>query len=57
MPPGEPRSREKLAGLLWSDRSDKQARDSLKHYRQDVILGGDEPFQGIRPLITPGALH
>jgi TolB-like protein/DNA-binding SARP family transcriptional activator len=30
MPPGEPRSREKLAGLLWSDRSDKQARDSLK---------------------------
>jgi DNA-binding SARP family transcriptional activator len=30
MPPGEPRSREKLAALLWSDLSDKQARDSLK---------------------------
>src|SRR5262249_17588836 len=30
MPPGEPRSREKLTSLLWSDRSDKQARDSLK---------------------------
>src|SRR5262249_41610740 len=30
MPPGEPRSRDKLAGLLWSDRGDKQARDSLK---------------------------
>src|SRR5215813_1577229 len=30
MPPGEPRTREKLASLLWSDRSEKQARDSLK---------------------------
>jgi TolB-like protein/DNA-binding SARP family transcriptional activator/Flp pilus assembly protein TadD len=27
---GELRSRDKLAGLLWSDRADKQARDSLK---------------------------
>ncbi len=34
MPPGKPRSREKLAGLLWSDRSDKQARDSLKQALQ-----------------------
>ena len=30
MPPGKPRSRDKLASLLWSDRGDKQARDSLK---------------------------
>ena len=30
MPAGEPRSRDKLAGLLWSDRGDSQARDSLK---------------------------
>ena len=28
---GTPQSREKLAGLLWSDRGDAQARDSLKH--------------------------
>ncbi len=31
MPPGEARSRDRLAGLLWSDRGDKQAHDSLKH--------------------------
>lgn len=30
MPAGEPRSREKLAGMLWSERGEKQARDSLK---------------------------
>ncbi|HET7237577.1 MAG TPA: BTAD domain-containing putative transcriptional regulator, partial [Terrimicrobiaceae bacterium] len=29
--PRVPQSREKLAGLLWSDRGDAQARDSLKH--------------------------
>jgi DNA-binding SARP family transcriptional activator len=29
--PGSSFSREKLAGLLWSDRGDAQARDSLKH--------------------------
>jgi TolB-like protein/Tfp pilus assembly protein PilF len=28
---GAPLSRDKLAGLLWSDRGDPQARDSLKH--------------------------
>lgn len=28
---GAPQSRDKLAGLLWSDRGDTQARDSLKH--------------------------
>ena len=30
MPPGELRSRDKLCGLLWGDRGDKQAHDSLK---------------------------
>jgi len=30
MPAGESRSRDKLAGMLWSERGDKQARDSLK---------------------------
>jgi TolB-like protein/DNA-binding SARP family transcriptional activator len=29
--PGASQSRNKLAGLLWGDRGDKQARDSLKH--------------------------
>src|SRR5262245_54141671 len=29
--PGVSHSREKLANLLWSDRGDQQARDSLKH--------------------------
>ena len=28
---GAPQSRDRLAGLLWSDRGDPQARDSLKH--------------------------
>ncbi len=31
LPPGTTRTRDKLAGLLWSDRGDGQARDSLKH--------------------------
>jgi TolB-like protein/Tfp pilus assembly protein PilF len=31
LPPGATHSREKLANLLWSDRGDGQARDSLKH--------------------------
>jgi TolB-like protein/Tfp pilus assembly protein PilF len=30
IPAGESRSRDKLAGLLWSDRGDSQARESLK---------------------------
>ena len=29
--PGVLQSRDKLAGLLWSDRGEAQARDSLKH--------------------------
>ena len=31
LPAGVTHRREKLAGLLWSDRGDPQARDSLKH--------------------------
>jgi TolB-like protein/DNA-binding SARP family transcriptional activator len=31
LPPGTAHSRDKLASLLWSDRGDPQARDSLKH--------------------------
>ena len=31
LPPGAPHSRDRLAGLLWSDRDDARARDSLKH--------------------------
>jgi TolB-like protein/DNA-binding SARP family transcriptional activator len=31
LPPGTTHSRDKLASLLWSDRGDAQARDSLKH--------------------------
>jgi TolB-like protein/DNA-binding SARP family transcriptional activator len=46
MPPGEPRSREKLAGLLWGDRSDKQARDSLKQ----ALLRIRKSFGSLNPL-------
>jgi TolB-like protein/DNA-binding SARP family transcriptional activator len=31
LPPGATHSRDKLAGLLWSDRGEEQARDCLKH--------------------------
>jgi TolB-like protein/DNA-binding SARP family transcriptional activator/Tfp pilus assembly protein PilF len=31
LPPGTTHTRDKLASLLWSDRGDQQARDSLKH--------------------------
>jgi TolB-like protein len=30
LPPGKPQSREKLTGLLWSDRGESQARSSLR---------------------------
>jgi TolB-like protein/DNA-binding SARP family transcriptional activator len=46
MPPGEPRSRDKLAGLLWSERGDKQARDSLKQ----AILRLRKSFGSLHPL-------
>jgi DNA-binding SARP family transcriptional activator len=47
MPPGEPRSRDKLAGLLWSDRGDKQARDSLKQ----AVLRLRKSFGTLHPPI------
>lgn len=31
LPPGEPRARETLIGLLWSDRNEEQARGSLRN--------------------------
>src|SRR5262245_18177911 len=45
MPSGEPRSRDKLAGLLWSDRADSQARDSLKQaiFKLRKALDGVQP--------------
>src|SRR5262245_63246911 len=46
MPPGEPRSRDKLAALLWSDRGDKQARDSLKQ----AVLRLRKSFGSMHPL-------
>jgi TolB-like protein len=46
MPPGEPRSRDKLAALLWSDRGDKQARDSLKQ----AVLRLRKSFGSMYPL-------
>jgi TolB-like protein/DNA-binding SARP family transcriptional activator len=41
--PGMSQSRDKLASLLWSDRGDRQARDSLKH-----------AVAGLRQLLKPG---
>jgi TolB-like protein/Flp pilus assembly protein TadD len=46
MVPGELRSREKLAALLWSDRAEKQARDSLKQ----AILRLRKSFDSVHPL-------
>jgi TolB-like protein/Tfp pilus assembly protein PilF len=46
MPPGEPRSRGRLCGLLWSDRGDKQAHDSLKQ----AVLRVRKAFDPVHPL-------
>ena len=46
MPPGEPRSRDKLCGLLWSDRGEKQAHDSLKQ----AVLRLRKSFDPMHPL-------
>ena len=43
--PGQRHSRDKLAGLLWSDRGDKQARDSLK----SAISRIKEAFGSLNP--------
>jgi DNA-binding SARP family transcriptional activator len=49
MSPGEPRSREKLAGMLWSERADKQARDSLKQ----AVLKLRKALNGVQPTPLP----
>lgn len=45
IPAGESRSRDKLAGLLWSDRGDTQARESLKQavFKLRKSLDGVQP--------------
>src|SRR5215475_2318035 len=45
LPPGQRHSRDKLAGLLWSGRGDKQARDSLK----SAISRLKEAFGSLHP--------
>jgi len=56
MPPGEPRSRDKLAGLLWSERGDKQVRDSLKQavlrLRKSFDPVHPQPVQADRESVT-----
>ena len=49
MPPGEPRSRDKLAGMLWSERGEKQARDSLKQ----AVLKLRKALDGAQPEPLP----
>src|SRR5215470_13983477 len=46
LPPGERRSRDRLAGLLWGDRGDKQAGDSLRQ----AMLRLRKAFDPIQPL-------
>ncbi|MFT5110995.1 MAG: adenylate cyclase [Parasphingorhabdus sp.] len=45
MTPGQPQSRERLAGLLWSARGDEQARNSLRQTLSAIrkSLAGVEP--------------
>src|SRR5262249_59910407 len=45
MPAGVLRSRDKVTGLLWSDRGDSQARDSLKQavFKLRKSLDGLQP--------------
>jgi hypothetical protein len=45
IPAGESRSRDKLAGLLWSDRGDSPARDSLKQ----AIFKLRKSLDGVQP--------
>ncbi len=37
LPAGRPHSRDKLVGLLWSDRSDEQARNSLRQALAELV--------------------
>jgi len=43
--PGEPQTREKMIGLLWSDRSDAQARGSLRQ----TLTSLRKTLQGLSP--------
>jgi TolB-like protein/two-component SAPR family response regulator len=59
--PGATQSRDKLAGLLWSERGDAQARDSLKHALtrlRQCFAAGPPPFVADRRSVTldPAAL-
>lgn len=53
---GDSHSRERLAGLLWSERGDQQARDSLKHallrLRRGVGAGDGGPLRADRQSIA-----
>jgi len=53
--PGATHSREKLASLLWSDRGDGQARDSLKHavarLRKCLAFGKVQPIVADRQSV------
>ena len=53
---GQPQAREKLAGLLWGDRGEAQARDSLKQalagIRQAFRQAAADPIRADRESIT-----
>jgi TolB-like protein/DNA-binding SARP family transcriptional activator/Flp pilus assembly protein TadD len=53
---GRPQSRERLAGLLWGDRGEVQARDSLKQslagIRQAFRQAGLDPLHADRESVT-----
>jgi DNA-binding SARP family transcriptional activator len=54
--PGRAQARERLAGLLWSDRAEAQARDSLKQslacMRQAFRQTGLDPLRADRDSVT-----
>src|SRR5512142_1784064 len=62
LPTGTTHQRDKLASLLWSDRGDQQARDSLKHaltrLRQCLALVSPSPIVADRQSVKldPAAL-
>ena len=63
MPPGEPHSRDKLSGLLWSDRGDEQSHRSLRHalsvLRKEFAGTDPPPFVATRGIISldPAAVN
>src|SRR5262249_23774366 len=56
MSTGRPQSRGRLAGLLWGDRAEAQARDSLKQslagIRQAFRQAGVDPLDAGRESVT-----